>query len=251
MGRSQGWLRRVVATAALSAALALAPAGAAWAADGSASLTGGLPSPGDLVPTPLPSTIGDTVNQVGGVVKHTIDQVTDTVHNTQQQVGQTAQDLENTVTGTLSGATQDPTGTGGGLPPASPAPSGGSSSAPTGTTADHRSPGAHRATDGGTRDHHARTGVTGPGAGRLPADRSVGIAGRRLEHPRPASATLGRSLPDRLGRAALRAVRGIAFPLALAALVGAFLLIQKQIDRSDPKLAAAPVHGDEDYLRFT
>jgi len=37
-----------------------------------------------------------------------------------------------------------------------------------------------------------------------------------------------------------------AFPAGLAVLVGIFLMLQDRIDRSDPKLALAPVHADPD-----
>jgi hypothetical protein len=36
------------------------------------------------------------------------------------------------------------------------------------------------------------------------------------------------------------------FPMSLIFLVLGFLLVQSRIDRSDPKLALAPVHADPD-----
>jgi hypothetical protein len=44
-------------------------------------------------------------------------------------------------------------------------------------------------------------------------------------------------------------VKGLAFPLALALIVGAFLLAQNRLDRRDPRLALAPVGPD--VLNFT
>ena len=41
----------------------------------------------------------------------------------------------------------------------------------------------------------------------------------------------------------------VAFPLALALIVGAFLLAQNRLDRRDPRLALAPVGPD--VLDFT
>ena len=43
----------------------------------------------------------------------------------------------------------------------------------------------------------------------------------------------------------------VAFPLALILLVAAFLVVQGRVDRSDPKLALAPVDIDQDYLSFS
>jgi hypothetical protein len=42
----------------------------------------------------------------------------------------------------------------------------------------------------------------------------------------------------------------LAFPLLLLVVLGTFLLVQARLDRSDPKLALAPVDADDDILTF-
>jgi len=59
--------------------------------------------------------------------------------------------------------------------------------------------------------------------------------------PTPPAERSGLSLED--------VVKGLTFPLALALIVGAFLLAQDRIDRRDPKLALAPLGPD--ILPFT
>jgi hypothetical protein len=49
---------------------------------------------------------------------------------------------------------------------------------------------------------------------------------------------------QQVARAVSVAAPKTAFPLGLVLLVGAFLAVQNRIDRNDPKLALAPVHGD-------
>ena len=63
-------------------------------------------------------------------------------------------------------------------------------------------------------------------------------------------ATPSRSFLDDASRFATEAAKALAFPLALAGLVLAFLAIQGRIGRKDPKLAAAPVHAEETSLTF-
>ena len=59
--------------------------------------------------------------------------------------------------------------------------------------------------------------------------------------PTPPAERSGLSLED--------VVKGLTFPLALALIVGAFLLAQNRIDRRDPRLALAPLGPD--ILPFT
>ena len=59
--------------------------------------------------------------------------------------------------------------------------------------------------------------------------------------PTPPAEQSGLSLED--------VVKGLTFPLALALIVGAFLLAQDRIDRRDPRLALAPLGPD--ILPFT
>ena len=53
-----------------------------------------------------------------------------------------------------------------------------------------------------------------------------------------------------LAKFAAEAVKTFAFPLLLAILVIAFLLVQHWIDKRDPKLAMAPVHSNHDLTKF-
>jgi hypothetical protein len=73
-----------------------------------------------------------------------------------------------------------------------------------------------------------------------------------LDSVRPVSdVRIGASPPtERSGVSFENVVKGlIAFPLALALIVGAFLLAQNRLDRRDPRLALAPVGPD--VLDFT
>jgi len=54
-----------------------------------------------------------------------------------------------------------------------------------------------------------------------------------------------------IGRVAAAAAEQVAFPLALALMVGAFLMVQNRIDRRDPKLALAPIDTDHETLTFS
>ncbi|HJR46240.1 MAG TPA: hypothetical protein VJ927_11615 [Actinomycetota bacterium] len=53
-----------------------------------------------------------------------------------------------------------------------------------------------------------------------------------------------------LADAAEEAVEKLAFPLGLALMVGAFLMVQGRIDRKDAKLALAPIDSEQDLLSF-
>jgi hypothetical protein len=53
-----------------------------------------------------------------------------------------------------------------------------------------------------------------------------------------------------LADAAGEAAKKLAFPLGLALMVGAFLMVQGRIDRKDAKLALAPIDSEQDLLSF-
>ena len=53
-----------------------------------------------------------------------------------------------------------------------------------------------------------------------------------------------------LADAAVEATKKLAFPLGLALMVGAFLMVQGRIDRKDAKLALAPIDSEQDLLSF-
>jgi hypothetical protein len=61
----------------------------------------------------------------------------------------------------------------------------------------------------------------------------------------------GDSVVSQIGRIAAEAAKQMAFPMLLTLLVVGFLFAQNRIDRSDPKLALAPVESDHDLLSFT
>jgi hypothetical protein len=62
------------------------------------------------------------------------------------------------------------------------------------------------------------------------------------------SAEQGSGALERIGRAVVGAAEDFAFPVALALMVAAFLIVQDRLDRKDPKLALAP-HRPE-VVRF-
>ena len=80
------------------------------------------------------------------------------------------------------------------------------------------------------------------------------------KHPsrHPTASTSVRVPPQRnlfnslghLAQTAGVAVRRLAFPLLLIFMVVAFLLVQGELDRRDPKLAAAPVDSSLDMVVF-
>ncbi|MGH3143984.1 MAG: hypothetical protein ACRDO9_12780, partial [Gaiellales bacterium] len=80
------------------------------------------------------------------------------------------------------------------------------------------------------------------------------LAGSRfvpnLELSSTDEARIGPTAPaERSGLSLEDVVKGLTFPLALALIVGAFLLAQDRIDRRDPRLALAPLGPD--ILPFT
>jgi hypothetical protein len=106
---------------------------------------------------------------------------------------------------------------------------------------------------------------TGPGAGDSGNGRSDVGSGSFVERPIPppdlvggvfipnpesvrpiSDVRIGASPPtERSGVSFENVVKGlVAFPLALALIVGAFLLAQNRLDRRDPRLALAPVGPD-------
>jgi hypothetical protein len=57
-------------------------------------------------------------------------------------------------------------------------------------------------------------------------------------------------VPSRL-HGPLKAATRLSIPVALAVLVGVFLVAQAQLGRRDPKLVEAPHDRDEDGLSFS
>ena len=80
-------------------------------------------------------------------------------------------------------------------------------------------------------------------------------AAERNRQPGPLAAAAAivpqrESFLSNLGEAAREALEKAAFPLGLALMVGAFLMVQGRIDRKDAKLALAPIDSEQDLLSF-
>ena len=89
------------------------------------------------------------------------------------------------------------------------------------------------------------------GADAAAGSRPSGVRGIVLaDRPTAAVVPGSEGLLDQVAEGLTDAARRFAFPLAVAALVAAFLIVQGRIDRRDPKLAAAPVDGRDDIVRF-
>ena len=100
----------------------------------------------------------------------------------------------------------------------------------------------------------------GPGKGKVPSTTSngAGVTGSSQgtssipinpqgarPSVRPTSPSGGSSsLLHRIGGVVSGTAKQVGFPLALALIVVAFLLIQNRLDRNDPKLALAPIKPD-------
>jgi hypothetical protein len=87
---------------------------------------------------------------------------------------------------------------------------------------------------------------------RSPGPRGVGKStARGGRAPSNAGATTPvEPAPRRLAMTAVAAVKRLSFPLSLALLVAAFLLVQARLDRRDPKFTLAPLDSKHDLLSF-
>ncbi|MDQ3940270.1 MAG: hypothetical protein M3238_02850, partial [Actinomycetota bacterium] len=240
------------------AVFGVAPAAAAQVAD--------LPT--DQVTGPVTDTVTDTVDQVGGTVGDTTGPVTDTVTETVDGVTGPTDEVTDPVTGTVDetvGGTVKETaeaandGSGGGVgrlrdlmdgitgdgsnpTPTSPTVGGTVMALPDGTKVLAPDLNAIRGTDVGA--------TSGGAAGSVGSTTSSGVADPAL---RSDSDDSGRSSPGILEQAlaiALTAVKKVAFPLALIALVAGFLVVHGRLGRKDPKLALAPLAADQDAMTF-
>ena len=99
------------------------------------------------------------------------------------------------------------------------------------------------------RNTGSRTGGSGS-ASLAEAAASQGNSGPVEVAGGSATPILGKSPLDRLIQNIGEILPQIAFPLALLALVAAFLVLQGRVDKSDPKLALAPIDVDQEYLSF-
>ena len=103
------------------------------------------------------------------------------------------------------------------------------------------------------RDPKGRSRSGSGGAGREP-DPALGKTSSTdaalRERPAAHVTVPPDGLLDRIRRGLTDAAQRFVFPLAVAALVAAFVLVQDRIDRRDPKLAAAPIDSRDDVVGF-
>ncbi|MDP9068047.1 MAG: hypothetical protein M3N53_06840 [Actinomycetota bacterium] len=222
---------------------------------------------------PVQETIGTTKpvqdgigNTTGGAVKDTTDTVTDTggstidqtqktVDDTTKSTGETATSTTDTVSGTASG--------GGGVinpdltvkNPLEPKDLDGDGKVST------KERNLQNTAGGGKKAHRAayRDSLSGDGR-RDAAARAKRSALFDLEKKSRLAAAnrtpVAIAPPQREGfitqltKAAVEATKKLAFPLGLALMVGAFLMVQGRIDRKDAKLALAPIDSEQDLLSF-
>ena len=106
--------------------------------------------------------------------------------------------------------------------------------------------GGHRGGGGTVPSGRPATTSTSAGVGGLNRDTTTGASTQAPASSRPVTerTTDGPSLFGRIGGAAAEAGKQVAFPLALALVVVAFLMVQNRLDRRDPKLASAPIAPD-------
>jgi hypothetical protein len=224
----RGSLRRGAAVAALAVALAFAGlllAAPIATADGCA-----------------PTDLSCATESVGGAV----DQAKEQAGNAGNTVNDTANDAAGKVSDSVDGVL-NPGGGGPGDGGGGPGDGGGSGGGP----------GAGGSGHGGQRSGSGHGGRSGPGATAQAGNRArstIGSPTRARTHDvssitiPPATSVLGRRYEDRAGIS--RAVQDIALHvglplLLLLALSAGFVAIQDRLDRTDPKLALAPVDRDE------
>jgi hypothetical protein len=181
-------------------------------------------------------TVDDVVEPVTQVTDPVVDQVVDPVTEVTDPVG-------GTIGGVINGVedTVDP------IVDVTEPPAQG-----------HSDVGSDPRTGPGTPPDGSRNGRSDVGSGSF-IERPIpppALVGREfipsLDSVRPISdVRIGASPPtERSGVSFENVVKGlVAFPLALALIVGAFLLAQNRLDRRDPRLALAPVGPD--VLDFT
>jgi hypothetical protein len=169
-----------------------------------------------------------TTDQATNTVTDTAGGAGDTVDGTVTPVKDKADEAVKQVTDTVNGILHP-----GGTPTPTPTPTGGGGGGSGGSGANGR-----RAA-GSSSGVGAVNRETIPGASITTAPPTRPVAEKTAHGP---------SLAGRIGEAAAEAVKQVAFPLALALIVVAFLLLQNRLDRRDPKLASAPITPD--VLRF-
>ena len=234
------------------------------------STTGSVGSTAGSTTTKVTDTVKDTtapVETTGGTVTETVDKVggtvdsntgTSTYEKTKETVNNTTQGAADTVQKTAGTVGQTVEDTSGGLvqnpnlnvenpldrnKKGNKQGTGSKASGP--ASSKQGSPAARKAELAAARE--ARQNAT---------DRMATVAAaERNRQPGPLAAASAivpqrESFLSNLGEAAREALEKAAFPLGLALMVGAFLMVQGRIDRKDAKLALAPIDSEQDLLSF-
>lgn len=117
----------------------------------------------------------------------------------------------------------------------------------------HRKADGRSATTTGAERFGDRNPVYRPGIAATvdkEAEKNVRLVSTVATEPTTDDGIIGEVI-HQIGRVAAEAVQRAAFPLTLALLVGAFLMVQNRVDRRDPKLALAPVDSEQELLTFS
>jgi hypothetical protein len=193
-----------------------------------------------------PGCVIETVDDVVEPVTEVTDPVVDPVVDQVDQVVDPVTEAPDPVVGTIGGVINGVENTVGPIVDVTEPAQGDSDVGPDPRTG----PGAPRSDSG---DGRSDVGSGGFVERPIPPPALVGGAFiPSLDSVRPISdVRIGASPPtERSGVSFENVVKGlVAFPLALALIVGAFLLAQNRLDRRDPRLALAPVGPD--VLNFT
>jgi hypothetical protein len=188
-----------------------------------------------------PACATQTVTETVDVVTEPVTEVTDPVVDQVDQVVDPVTEAPDPVVGTIGGAINGVEDTVGPIVDVTEPAQGDSDVGPDPRTG----PGAPRNDSG---DGRSDVGSGGFVERPIPPPALVGGAFiPSLDSVRPISdVRIGASPPtERSGVSFENVVKGlVAFPLALALIVGAFLLAQNRLDRRDPRLALAPVGPD-------
>ena len=191
------------------------------------------PQPVEDVTDPVVDAVEDTVEDVEDVT----DPVVDAVEGVAEPVEGVVDTVTDTVTGTVgdgSPSAGDPVGGGAGFGQ-------GGDSRPGRPTAGSGVTGAGGPAGGDAGDGSEADPLGGTGSHVTSFE--VGPAGASTQ-----GADSG--VLENIATTITEIARRLAFPLALALVVLAFLGVQGQLDRKDPKLALAPVDSLQEYMSF-
>lgn len=228
--------------------------------DGGSGDTGSVGGAVDTVSDPVKDTVDSTTGTVGGVVDDTGDTVDnvapgDPVGGTKKVVEDTTKRTTETVNGTVDtvGGTTGELG-GGVLNPVLNAKSPRNPD----RDGDGKVSNKERIAAAQQRKNSIKAVAAAERSERAAAqakDRRLAAVekNRRVQGTAPVSAVAPPSRETfltQLADAAVEATKKLAFPLGLALMVGAFLMVQGRIDRKDAKLALAPIDSEQDLLSF-